>query len=77
VYLNIRYSSLKFQFKNASDLYVRLAKKEMLFRFEGLYLVNDKSSYLQIDDADGAKPLIRNAGSLSNYSVKNKTVILS
>ncbi|MEJ7680155.1 MAG: hypothetical protein WKG06_20305 [Segetibacter sp.] len=46
----------------ASDLYLRLAEAKIIETVsEGLYLVNDKSYYLRIDDAGGGKPVIRDA----------------
>lgn len=45
-----------------ANLYVRLAEADSIETVsDGLYLVNDKSYYLQIDDPVNAKPLIRNA----------------
>jgi hypothetical protein len=44
----------------ASNLYLRLAKASSIEMVsEGLYLINDKTYYLRIDDAATAKPLIR------------------
>ena len=44
-----------------ANLYLRLAEAEMIeMPSEGLYLINDKSYYLRMDDAGGAKPVIRN-----------------
>jgi hypothetical protein len=44
----------------SSDLYIRLAVgKTIADEGNGLYLIDDKSYYVRIDDAGGAKPLIR------------------
>jgi hypothetical protein len=46
----------------AAGLYVRLAVgKTIEGGANGLYLVDDKSYYLKIDDAGGAKPIIRDS----------------
>jgi len=46
----------------AGNLYLRLAEANNIETVsEGLYLLNDKSYYLRIDDAGNAKPVIRNA----------------
>ncbi len=46
----------------AANLYARLAEANTIETVsEGLYLVNDKSYYLRIDDAGGGKPIIRDA----------------
>ncbi len=46
---------------NASnDLYVRIAEAATIDELNGMYLVDDKSYYLKIEDAEGAKPIIRN-----------------
>jgi hypothetical protein len=46
----------------AANLFVRLAEVNNIETVsEGLYLLNDKSYYLRIDDAGNAKPVIRNA----------------
>jgi hypothetical protein len=49
--------------KNAgAGLYARLAEGKTIETLaNGLYLVDDKSYYLQIDDAEKAKPFIRDA----------------
>ena len=45
-----------------ANLFVRLAEANSIETVsEGLYLLNDKSYYLRIDDAGNAKPVIRNA----------------
>ena len=44
------------------NLYLRLAEGASIENpSPGVYLINDKSYYLLIDDADTVKPLIRNA----------------
>lgn len=44
----------------AANLYLRLAKASSIEMVsEGLYLINDKTYYLRVDDAASAKPLIR------------------
>ena len=46
----------------AANLYVRLAEaKKIETVSDGLYLLNDKSYYIRIEDAANAKPLIRDA----------------
>ncbi|HKG67913.1 MAG TPA: DUF1080 domain-containing protein [Segetibacter sp.] len=46
----------------AGNLYLRLAEASNIESVsDGLYLLNDKSYYLRIDDAGNAKPFIRNA----------------
>lgn len=46
----------------AANLFVRLAEANNIETVsDGLYLLNDKSYYLRIDDAGSAKPVIRNA----------------
>jgi hypothetical protein len=45
------------------DLYVRLANATKIEDIgNGLYLLDDKSYYLRIDEAGGATPVIRDAG---------------
>jgi len=45
-----------------ANLYLCLAEAEIIeMPSEGLYLINDKSYYLRIDDAGAAKPVIRNS----------------
>lgn len=45
-----------------SDLYLRLAEANNIETVsDGLYLLNDKSYYIRIDDAGNTKPVIRNA----------------
>ena len=45
-----------------ANLYLRLAEADIIEMLsEGLYLINDKSYYLRIDDAGDAKPVIRNS----------------
>lgn len=46
---------------NSSDLYIRLATGKAIEALaDGSYAINDKQYYLQLTDAAGAKPLIRN-----------------
>lgn len=46
----------------ATNLYLRLAEGNTIETVsDGLYLINDKSYYLRIDDAGGGKPVIRNS----------------
>jgi hypothetical protein len=45
-----------------ANLFLRLAEADKIETpSEGLYLINDKSYYLRLDDAGGAKPIIRDA----------------
>jgi hypothetical protein len=45
-----------------ANLYLRLAEADVIeMPVNGLYLINDKSYYLRIDDAGDAKPVIRDA----------------
>jgi hypothetical protein len=45
----------------ANNLYLRLAEADNIEMLsDGMYLINDKSYYLRIDDAGNAKPQIRN-----------------
>jgi hypothetical protein len=45
-----------------ANLYLRLADADKIENpSEGLYLINDKSYYLRIDDAGGAKPIVRDS----------------
>ena len=44
-----------------ANLYLRIAEADIIeMPSEGLYLINDKSYYIRIDDAGGAKPVMRN-----------------
>ena len=43
----------------SDDLYVRLTEAANIEEVDGTYLVDDKSYYLRIEDAAGAKPIIR------------------
>ena len=43
----------------SDDLYVRLTEAASIEELNGIYLVDDKSYYLRVDDAAGAKPIIR------------------
>lgn len=46
----------------AADLYVRLAEAASIEEVsKGMYLVDNKSYYLRMDDAGGAKPIVRDA----------------
>ena len=46
----------------AANLFFRLAEGNTIEPVsDGLYLINDKSYYLRIDDPGGAKPVIRNS----------------
>jgi len=46
----------------AADLYMRLAEANTIETVsDGLYLLNDKSYYIRIDDAGSSKPVIRDA----------------
>ncbi|MEO5888645.1 MAG: DUF1080 domain-containing protein [Ferruginibacter sp.] len=57
------------------DLYMRLAEGSVIESIsEGLYLVDDKSYYIRIDDAGGAMPVIRDADGRKELiiPVKNK-----
>lgn len=45
-----------------TNLYLRLAEADKIeMPSEGLYLINDKSYYLRMDDPGAAKPIVRNA----------------
>ena len=45
-----------------ANLYLRLAEAEVIeMPVNGLYLIDDTSYYLRIDDAGDAKPVIRDA----------------
>ncbi len=49
--------------KPIESLYVRLAVENKIEDIgNGLYLLNDKSYYLRIDEAAGATPIVRDAG---------------
>ncbi|MBE7169617.1 MAG: DUF1080 domain-containing protein [Williamsia sp.] len=43
----------------AGTYYARLAVGDKIDNVNGLYLINNKSYYIRIDDAGGAKPLVR------------------
>ncbi|MDB5013908.1 MAG: hypothetical protein JWQ25_2110 [Daejeonella sp.] len=43
----------------SDNLYVRLAEAATIEELNGSYIVDDKSYYLRVDDAEGAKPVIR------------------
>jgi hypothetical protein len=44
------------------NLYLRLAEADIIeMPSDGLYLINDKSYYLKVDDAGKVKPVIRNS----------------
>jgi hypothetical protein len=59
-----------------ADLYLRLAEANTIEDHgNGLYLLNDKSYYLRIDDAGGAKPFIRDANNKKELMVPLKTKI--
>jgi hypothetical protein len=46
----------------STDLYVRLAEAASIEEVsKGMYLVDNKSYYLRLDDAGGAKPIVRDA----------------
>jgi hypothetical protein len=45
-----------------ANLFLRLAESDKIETLsDGLYLINDKAYYLRIDDAGGAKAVIRDA----------------
>lgn len=46
---------------NSDNLYVRLAEAAVIEELNGSYLIDDKSYYLRVDDAQGAKPIIRDS----------------
>ncbi len=52
----------KLVLQNATPgLYLRIATGKTIEERNGLYLINDKSHYIKIDDANGAKPVIRDS----------------
>ena len=58
------------------DLYVRVAEANSIEDVgNGLYLVDDKSYYLKIEDAAGAKPLIRDSNNKKELIIPFQTKI--
>lgn len=45
----------------SDNLYVRLAEATVIEELNGMYVIDDKSYYLRVDDAQGAKPIIRDS----------------
>jgi hypothetical protein len=44
------------------NLYVQLAEADKIeISADNLYLINDKSYYLRVEDAGGGKPIVRDA----------------
>ena len=60
----------------SNDLFVRLAAGKTIEDMgNGLYLLDDKSYYLKIDNADGEKAFIRNAGDKKELLIPIKSKI--
>lgn len=48
---------------SAGNFYARLASANKIDNQNGLYIIDNKSYYIRIDDAGGQKPVVRSAGS--------------
>jgi hypothetical protein len=60
----------------SNDLFVRLAAGKTIDDMgNGLYLLDDKSYYLKIDNADGEKAFVRNAGDKKELLISIKSKI--